>query len=82
MRWSFWETIRENFHALPQIDAYYKSENALSEPFLPPQMAVLNPKFRETLVLGYWGVRGLAQHIRLMLQYVNLPFEEKIYTSR
>ena len=26
LHWSFWETIRENFNALPEIQAYYKRE--------------------------------------------------------
>lgn len=42
----------------------------------------MNPKFNQTLILGYWGIRGLAQHIRLLLSYLDLPFEDKIYTSR
>lgn len=82
LNWSFWETIRENFNSLPEIEAYYKRESALKEPFLPPQFAALNPKFENTIVLGYWGIRGLAQQLRLLLSYVGLPFEDKIYASR
>jgi len=82
LNWSFWETIRENFNSLPEIEAYYKRESAVKEPFLPPQFAALNPKFEQTLVLGYWGIRGLAQQLRLLLSYVGLPFEDKIYSSR
>lgn len=82
LNWSFWETIRENFNALPEIRAYYKRENSVKEPFLPPQMAALNPKFDNTLIFGYWGLRGLGQQIRLILSYVGLPFEEKVYSDR
>lgn len=82
LNWSFWETIRENFNALPAIQAYYKREDSVKEPFLPPQMAALNPKFSQTLILGYWGIRGLAQQIRILLSYLGLPFEDKIYTDR
>lgn len=45
-------------------------------------MAALNPKFSNTLILGYWGIRGLAQQIRLILSYVGLSWEDKIYSSR
>jgi glutathione S-transferase len=45
-------------------------------------MAVLNPKFESTLILGYWGIRGLAQQIRLVLSYFGLPFEDKVYADR
>ena len=82
LNWSFWETIRENFNALPQIQAYYKREDAVKEPFLPPQMAALNPKFETPLIFGYWGLRGLGQQIRLILSYLGLPFEEKVYADR
>jgi glutathione S-transferase len=82
LNWSFWETIRENFNALPEIQAYYKREDAVKEPFLPPQMAVLNPKFESTLIFGYWDLRGLGQQVRLILSYLGLPFEEKVYSDR
>jgi glutathione S-transferase len=42
----------------------------------------LNPKFGQKLILGYWGIRGLGQHIRLLMSYLGLPFEDKIYTKR
>lgn len=45
-------------------------------------MAVLSPKFNQTLILGYWGIRGLAQPIRILLSYLGLPFEDKVYTDR
>lgn len=30
-------------------------------------------------ILGYWNVRGIVGYIRLMLEYCNEPYEEKIY---
>ena len=30
-------------------------------------------------LLGYWNVRGNAQPIRLMLGYLEVDFEEKLY---
>ena len=42
----------------------------------------MNPKFGSTLILGYWGIRGLAQQIRLVLSYLGQPFEDKNYTDR
>ena len=30
-------------------------------------------------VLGYWKIRGLAQPIRLMLGYLDIDFEDKMY---
>lgn len=31
------------------------------------------------IVLGYWNIRGLAQHIRNMLEYVGEEFEDRVY---
>nr|AFM86832.1 Glutathione S-transferase Mu 3 [Callorhinchus milii] len=30
--------------------------------------------------LGYWDIRGLAQPIRLLLEYTETPYEEKLYS--
>lgn len=34
------------------------------------------------LVLGYWGVQGLAQPVRYLLEYLEVPYEDKQYTDR
>lgn len=47
----------------------------MKEPFLPPQMVSINPKFNHHVIFGYWGVRGLGQQIRLLLSYTGTPFE-------
>ena len=31
------------------------------------------------LVLGYWPIRGLAERIRLLLEYFGLPYEQVFY---
>lgn len=31
------------------------------------------------LVLGYWDCRGLAEPIRLLLEYLELPYTEEKY---
>jgi len=33
----------------------------------------------EKPVLGYWDIRGLAQHVRLLLQYLGVDYEDKRY---
>lgn len=33
------------------------------------------------LVVGYWGIRGVAQPLRFLLEYLGLPFEDRRYTS-
>jgi len=33
------------------------------------------------LIFGYWAIRGLAQPIRLLLNYVGVAFEDKRYTQ-
>ena len=41
-----------------------------------------NPKPRtiaSTAVLGYWKIRGMAQPIRFLLAYLEVPYEEKTY---
>jgi glutathione S-transferase len=31
------------------------------------------------LTLGYWFIRGLAERIRLLLEYLGLPYEQEFY---
>ncbi len=33
------------------------------------------------LILGYWKIRGLGQHLRLLLSYAGLKFEEVQYDN-
>jgi glutathione S-transferase len=33
----------------------------------------------DQLILGYWAIRGLAQSIRLVLQYTKTPYVDKVY---
>jgi glutathione S-transferase len=32
------------------------------------------------VTLGYWNIRGLAERIRLLLEYVQIPYDEKVFT--
>eukprot|EP01017_Pseudomicrothorax_dubius_P048416 TRINITY_DN87_c0_g1_i1.p1 TRINITY_DN87_c0_g1~~TRINITY_DN87_c0_g1_i1.p1 ORF type:complete len:230 (+),score=89.80 TRINITY_DN87_c0_g1_i1:118-807(+) len=32
-----------------------------------------------TLILGYWNLQGLGEPIRLLLEYLGLKYEEKVY---
>jgi glutathione S-transferase len=34
----------------------------------------------DKLKLGYWKIRGLAQPIRFLLEYLAIPYEDKQYT--
>lgn len=34
------------------------------------------------IILGYWGIRGLAQVPRLLLTYTKTNFKDKIYGDR
>jgi hypothetical protein len=45
----------------------------------PPQRAALVPKFKETVTLGYWAIRGLGHPIRLLLSYTGVNFVDKAY---
>jgi glutathione S-transferase len=46
---------------------------------LPPHAAfAINPK---TVKLAYWGIRGLAQTIRVLLAYSGVEFEDYTYTE-
>jgi len=41
-----------------------------------------NPKFNsDTLILGYWKIRGLAQPIRFLLEYTRAKYEEESYVA-
>ena len=32
-----------------------------------------------TLTLGYWSIRGLAEPIRMLLNYLSVPYKEELY---
>jgi hypothetical protein len=34
---------------------------------------------QDQLIVGYWGIRGLVEPIRLTLHYTKTPFTDKIY---
>lgn len=69
--------IRHNFEQLPGIEAYYTRPDAVVEPFTP-----MHPQIKYRRVkLGYWGIRGLAQVPRLLLNHVGVEFEDKQYTE-
>jgi len=36
---------------------------------------------KEGLIIGYWKIRGLAQPLRLVLEYQNVPYTDKYYVS-
>jgi glutathione S-transferase len=63
----FWWRIRHNFEARPEIKAYYQRPNAIKGAFLPAY-APISPKFHD-VKLGYWGIRGRGQVLRLLLAY-------------
>lgn len=35
----------------------------------------------QQVVLGYWSIRGLAQPLRFLLNYLGIGFKEKSYTE-
>lgn len=51
----------------------------MHEPFLPTPLVSFQPELTNTLVLGYWKIRGLAQHLRLLMAHTGIKFEEKSY---
>lgn len=65
--YAFWWRIRRNFEAIKEVEAYYERESAVKRPFIPVQ-AVVAPKL-PAVRLGYWGVRGRGQVLRLLLAY-------------
>jgi len=34
---------------------------------------------QQPLVLGYWKIRGLAQQIRFLLEYLEVPYKDELY---
>ena len=76
---AFWWRIRHNFEELPQIKAYYKREDAITGPYLPPS-ALVAPTGNK-VKLCYWPVRGLAQVNRLLLHRFKVDFEDYHYTD-
>lgn len=34
----------------------------------------------EKVVLGYWNIRGLAERIRLLLEYLKFPYDQQLFT--
>jgi len=41
----------------------------------------LEPLLPHKAILGYWNIRGLAQPIRLALEYTQTPYEDKLYVA-
>ena len=33
------------------------------------------------VIFAYWAIRGLAERIRMIMEYVGLPYEQKLYTG-
>jgi len=44
--------------------------------------SIAEKKNQPPLRLGYWAIRGLAQPIRLLLTYLNVPFTERRYVAK
>lgn len=36
---------------------------------------------KKKMVLGYWGIKGRAHTIRLLLEYLEFDYENKIYSA-
>jgi len=34
------------------------------------------------MTLGYWGIKGKGEQVRLVLEYLGLRYENKTYTDR
>jgi hypothetical protein len=34
----------------------------------------------QPVTLGYWNIRGLAERIRLVLEYLQIPYNQVIFT--
>lgn len=34
------------------------------------------------VTLGYWGIRGLSERIRMLLEYVGIPYDEVKYSGQ
>lgn len=34
----------------------------------------------ESVTLGYWNIRGLAERIRLVLEYLQIKYNQTIFT--
>jgi len=61
------------------VQAYYKRKDAVNLPFFPLGFAAFQPKLHY-VKLGYWGIRGLGQIPRLLLNYSGVEFENCTYT--
>ena len=36
---------------------------------------------RKVVTLGYWKIRGLAERIRMLMEYLEVPYTQDIYTA-
>jgi glutathione S-transferase len=34
----------------------------------------------QTVTLGYWNIRGFAERVRLLLEYLNIQYDQVIFT--
>jgi hypothetical protein len=47
--------------------------------FLPNGKEIQMAQSQDQLIVGYWGIRGLVEPIRLTLHYTKTPFTDKMY---
>ena len=33
------------------------------------------------IILGYWNIRGLAERIRMIMEYIKLPYDQVLYSG-
>ena len=36
---------------------------------------------KKTLNLGYWNIRGLAEGLRLLMEYLEVPYTQTLYKT-
>ena len=69
---------QERLWKLPELQSYLKSDR-FDEFCCVPPMVQWKPQTHVTL--GYWKIRGLAERIRHLLEYLKVPYNQVVYSG-
>ena len=69
----------ERVWAFPELQNYFKSDRWDEHSVIPP-FGAWKPTTHVTL--GYWKIRGLAERLRHLMEYLKIPYHQVIYEGK
>jgi hypothetical protein len=78
-KWPNLITLKSRIEAIPEIATYRKSKKFIPEVYNNALASWIGPP--KKLTLGYWDIRGLAEPIRVLLGYLEVPYIDFRYDA-